>query len=379
MIGGSAALYYFGKLGTHLHLTKVSFNQLPHWNQDEHNQALKAFQRSCQEIVRRSARSVFLSSLPEVGTLTDWQKICSEAQKLDATDKVAARLFFEKWFDPYRVTNNFNSIGLFTGYYLPLLHANLTKSKHYTVPIYGLPDDLIKVNLKLFQSDLAGKKIIGKLKGQALYPYPERAAITKGALHKTAQVIAWGNDELDVFFAQIQGSAMVSLPHGHPFIIGYAGDNGRSYTAIGKVLIQNKALTKKNVSMQTIREWLMQHPEKTADVLNANSSYVFFRRLKENDPHGVENVPLTPERSLAIDMRYIPLGVPIWLSTSIPDLKRKEDSIPFHQLLVTQDTGGAIKGIVRGDIYWGAGEKAAFIAGSMKNSGEYWLLLPKKG
>lgn len=371
-----SALYYFGAFGPHLTLTKTNFNNLPSWQEDDQDKALQTFKQSCITILKHNPNSTFKKSIPLSGKMSHWQTICLAANQLKKSDKLTARQFFELWFEPYRVTNNFNPRGLFTGYYLPLLSGNLKRDKLYSTPIYGLPNDLIKINLRLFLPELK-RTLIGQLKGHSLYPYPDRAAINNGAIRKSASVLAWIDGVVDVFFAQIQGSAIVQLPNHKQFIIGFAGDNGKPYTAIAKVLIENKALPKENASMQGIRNWLLKNPDQLNAVLNRNASYVFFRILKNMNPLGSEQVPLTPERSLAVDTHYMPLGAPIWLETTVSQ-NTLEQNKPFRHLLIAQDTGGAIRGIVRGDIYWGAGDRAAYIAGHLKSPGQYWILLPRR-
>jgi len=378
LIVGATFFAYYNHVafGPHFSLSKTNFKRLPYWEYDDQSQALLAFQKSCVDILKREPSAAF-STLPQSKSNQAWQTICLAANKLSHSDKMTAQQFFESWFEPYTVQDNFNPHGLFTGYYLPLLHASLKKSKQYTVPVYGLPADLVKVNLSLFGSDFSNKIIIGQLKNNTLVPYPDRTAINSGTLGKNANVLVWADNAVDVFFAQIQGSVTVQLPDHQSLLLGYASTNGRAYTAIGKVLIQNKVIAKENISMQTIRAWLQGHPEQVNDILNQNASYVFFTVLHTQDPLGMEQVPLTAQRSLAVDTHYIPLGVPVWLKTKIPEQRPVERLLPYHRLLIAQDTGGAIKGIIRGDIYWGAGEDAAFAAGHMKQIGRYWLLLPK--
>lgn len=378
LIVGATLFAYYNHVvfRPHFSLTKIDFKRLPYWEHDDQSQALLAFQKSCVEILKRKPNAAF-SVFPQSKSNHAWQTICLAANKLSHLDKMNAQQFFEAWFEPYAVQDNFNPHGLFTGYYLPLLHASLKKNKQYTVPVYGLPADLIKVNLSLFNTDFSNKVIIGQLKNNRLIPYPDRAAINSGTLGKNAHVLVWADNAVDVFFAQIQGSATVQLPDHQSLLLGYASTNGRAYTAIGKILIQNKAIARENISMQTIRAWLQAHPEEVNDILNQDASYVFFTVLHTQDPLGMEQVPLTAQRSLAVDTRYIPLGVPVWLKTKIPEQKPVERLLPYRRLLIAQDTGGAIKGMVRGDIYWGAGEDAAFAAGHMKQIGRYWLLLPK--
>ncbi len=360
--------------GHRFSLNKTSFTHLPHWKQDDQTQAFIAFKKSCVEILTRDPKAPF-GTFPDSKTNQSWKTICLAANKISNPDKTTAQQFFETWFTPYSVNDNFNPNGFFTGYYLPLLHGSLKKTKQYTFPIYGVPLDLVKVNLGLFNPDLSNKVIVGQLKNNTLTPYPDRAAINKGALGKNATVLAWGDNEIDIFFAQIQGSALLELPNHHQLLLGYASGNGRVYTAIGKVLVANNAIEKKNISMQSIHTWLTQHPEQATNILNQNASYVFFT-LRPEGPLGSEQAPLTPQRSLAVDTNYIPLGAPIWLKTEVPIQGSETELTPYRHLLIAQDTGGAIKGIIRGDIFWGAGDEAAFSAGHMKQNGRYWILLP---
>ncbi|MCD6039671.1 MAG: rane-bound lytic murein transglycosylase [Gammaproteobacteria bacterium] len=371
--------YCYGPLffSPYFSLSKTTFSRLPSWDQDDQRQAVLAFQKSCSDILQRDPQLAF-SSLAQAKKNQDWQRICRAAMRLSHPNKKTAQQFFEFWFEPYTIKDRFNAQGLFTGYYLPLLHGSLKKNKKYTAPIYGLPTDLIKVNLELFHPEWVNKTLIGQLKNNSLVPYPDRAAINNGALGKNAPILVWIDNAADVFFAQIQGSALVQLPHHPPLLIGYAGTNGRAYTAVGKILIENKAISKKNMSMQAIRDWLTHHPKQMNDFLNQDASYVFFTLLKTKAPLGTEQIPLTPQRSLAVDKHYLPLGAPLWLETKVPEEERKKEKwTAYRRLLIAQDTGGAIKGIVRGDIYWGAGKKAAFSAGHMKQTGRYWILLPK--
>lgn len=368
--------FYYGKFGIHPILIKTTYNRLPDWNQDDQSQALLAFQKSCPEILKLNPSDNF-ASFPQSGANKQWQTICAAATQITNPTPLIARQFFQTWFTPYYVTNNLNRRGLFTGYYLPLLHVSQTKKNEYTVPIYGIPNDLIIVKLSNFNHVIKDLTIIGQLNKNTLVPYPDRQAINDGAIENKAAILGWCNSLIDVFFAQIQGSAIIQYPNGQQAVINYATDNGRPYTAIGKVLIANKSLTKQEISMQTIRAWLMQHPDQINSILNQNASYVFFKLIANKDPLGSEQTSLSAGRSLAVDPQFIPLGAPIWMSTVIPQNTNKNALIPYRHLLIAQDTGGAIKGIVRGDIYWGAGENAAFMAGNMKSPGYYWILLPK--
>lgn len=370
----ASILFYNGRVDQHIILTKTQFAQLPDWQQDNHAQALISFKQSCHEILTRDPHTAF-AALPESGTVQQWQLICADALKIEHPTQPIAQQFFEEHFSPYTVVNNFNHKGLFTGYYLPLIHGDLKPSKHYNVPIYGVPADLVKINLSLFRPEFAGKSITGQVKNNTLLPYPDRAGITSTPLN--APILAWCDNPFDVFFAQIQGSVLVELPNHKQILLGYAADNGKPYTSIGKALVAKGAFPKASVSMQAIRTWLLKHPDQATSILNNDPSYVFFKLLTGNSPLGTERVPLTPERSLAVDTRFIPLGAPIWLDTTVPQSPNNVKLIPYRHLLIAQDTGGAIKGVIRGDVYWGAGDSAADSAGHMKQPGQYWLLLPK--
>ncbi len=347
-----------------LTLTKTNFSQLPGWQQDNPLLALKAFQLSCIKILKQEPNTAFHKRLKS-GTFKDWQQACTSANTIQQATPTKARTFFEKTFQPYQLSDTDHSAGLFTGYYLPLLHGSLTYSSRYHVPVYALPHDLIKTSSGIYQRDPITKQ---------LRTYPDRAAINAGRIHKQAQVLLWTDSLLDLFFAQVQGSALVQLTNGQRIAIGYAGGNGHPYTSIGKVLVAKKAIEQQNVSMQSIRRWLTEHPHEALNLLNQNASFVFFKILPDHNPLGTQRVPLTPGRSLAVDTRYLPLGTPVWLSSSIPLSANK--TVALQRLLIAQDTGGAIQGIVRGDVYWGAGIKAEFIAGHMQQTGQYWVLLP---
>jgi len=236
---------------------------------------------------------------------------------------------------------------------------------------------LINVDLGQFSEELQGKRIVGRLQGRRLTPYPERQGIVAGALAGRGLEIVYVDDPVDAFFLQIQGSGRVQLGDGEEMRLGYAGGNGRRYYAIGRELIKRGILSKENVSMQSIRAWLSANPLQGEEVMDLNASYIFFRELQGTGPIGALGVALTPGRSIAVDRRLIPLGIPVWLQASHPAADPEQGDRPLHRLVLAQDTGGAIKGGVRGDIFWGHGPAAAAIAGRMKNAGQWFLLLPK--
>jgi membrane-bound lytic murein transglycosylase A len=355
------------------------FSDLPGWREDAVEAALSTFLKSCARIEREKRRAVEF-----LGTLAEWRQACTGAARVPGGDRGAARSFFEVTFTPVAASNHGERKGLFTGYYEPTLHGSRQPSPRYTVPLYRRPPELVTVDLGLFRDDWKGRRIAGRVEDRELRPYPDRTAIQKGALVGRGLEIAWVDDPIDAFFLEIQGSGRIELAEGGVLRVGYAAQNGQPYFAIGHDLIERGALKKEEVSLQSIRAWLLAHPREAPQVLGRNRSYVFFEELKGEGPLGAEGVPLTPGRSLAVDLQYLPLGVPVWLdgtapaATAAPAASEKAPDRPLRRLLIAQDTGGAITGPVRGDVFWGHDEAAASIAGRMKNAGRIWLLLPKR-
>lgn len=347
-------------------LKVTEYAALPGWQGDDPAAALAPLQKSCNAILNADAGKSF-GPLPYAGKYADWQDICRRLPEGGGD----ARQFFADNFTPYEIWNDKDRNGLFTGYYEPILHGSLKKKKPYLIPLYARPADLITVNLGDFKPDLKGETVMGRVQGERLVPYYTRAEIEKGRLKKSKKIV-WVDDAVDAFFLHIQGSGQVVLPHNKVMQVGYAAANGRTYTAIGKELIRRGALDKKNVSMQSIRQWLEAHPKDAPGVLDVNESYVFFRKLDTKSPLGAQGVELTPGRSLAVDRKLIPYGAPVWLDAETP-----EKDARLQRLMVAQDTGGAITGAVRGDFFWGAGTEAAEKAGLMKSAGQSYLLLPK--
>ncbi len=313
------------------------------------------------------------------GRKADWQSVCARARALTPANAAAARIFFEAEFVPYRVRQDAD--GLFTGYYEPELKGSRTRHDAFQTPLYGVPADLVTVDLGLFREALKGQRLAGRVVEGRLVPYATRADIERNGLANAATIL-YVDDPADAFFLQIQGSGRVVLDDGSVVRAAYAGQNGQPYTAIGGVLVEIGELTRENVSVPSIRAWLAANPERAASLLDKNASYVFFSVQPLGDANlgasGSEDVPLTPEGSIAVDPAFHPFGVPIWLETSAPDADAHLPERSFERLLVAQDTGGAIKGAVRGDIYWGFGAKAGAIAGRMRSLGSMTVLLPKQ-
>lgn len=355
---------------------QVAFDELPGWKLAHLQKSLLTFQTSCKTFVRQDPERLVGTEFFNLKA-KDWQPACQAALQLNPVDEQAARAFFEQWFVPVEFYESKPIKGLFTGYYLPLLKGSYTQSEQFNIPIYEVPDDMITVDLTMFSPQFKNNKIVGRLQGNKLLPYYTRAEIDKGAVKQHARVLLWVNDPIDRLFMEIQGSGIVELEDGKQIYVGYDGQNGFPYTSMASVLIRKGVMTRENASMQGIRAYLDAHPEEREAIINQNQSFVFFRKLTMDAALGSQGVALTPGYSLAIDKEWIPMGAPLWLSTSVPNSRNPDINKPMHRLMIAQDTGGAIRGKIRGDVYWGGGDKASVIAGHMKNEGHYWLLLPK--
>lgn len=346
-------------------LSHAHFSDLEGWNYADPQGALAAFVRSC---------GVMMAAPPETpvgayaGTVADWRTACDAAGKADAN---AARDFFEQWFAPMAVTGD----ALFTGYYEPELHASPARHGRYQTPVYGLPADLITVDLGRFSDKFKGEHIAGRVENQRLVPYPTRADIDMDGM-RAAKTLFYADDPVAVFFLHVQGSGRVTFDDGTTARVAYAGQNGRPYTAIGRTLIAEHALTKDKTSLQTIRAWLLAHPDRARAVMESDASFVFFKEAPVGDPAlgavGSEGVALTPQASIAVDAKVHPLGAPFFAATTLPGGRAK-----FDRLFIAQDTGGAITGPTRADVFFGFGPRAESLAGEMKQAGRLYVLLPK--
>jgi membrane-bound lytic murein transglycosylase A len=336
-------------------LKPASYAQIDGWEEDSPAEALPAFLKSCDKFSKRSDTAK-LHATGVGGTYSDWREVCDKAISLQTTteqDPTIVKQFFEENFQPYLATNNGNPEGRFTGYFEIDLRGSLTKTEKYKYPIYKLPCKIEKGN-----------------------PYYCRADIVNGVIAGKGFELAWVDDPVEDFFLHIQGSGRIHLEDGSVLRVGYDGQNGHPYTPIGRVLIERGYIEKEKMSAQAIKKWLRANPEKTNEILNTNPSYVFFRILKEEGPIGAQGVPLTPYRSLAVDKRFVPYGTPIFINAALTGTEIPNQ--PFKKLLIAQDTGGAIKGPVRGDLFFGNGQEAEHLAGYQNNLGHYFILLPKK-
>ncbi len=346
-------------------LKKISFNLLPGWNGANVKKSLLAFQMSCKTFLKQDPTHRVGSQHIKLQA-KDWHPACRAALSIDSNFEVSARTFFEKWFYPIEFAKKQPIHGLFTGYYMPQVKGNLTRTEQFHTPIYGMPGEQALRESKLKNRNKSGT-----------FAHYTRAEIDHGALNNKAPVIAWIKSPVERLFLEIEGSGVIKLASGKSLYLGYAGENGAPYTSIGHVLIKKGVMTKDNASKGAIKRYLESQPKEGNTILHKNRSFVFFQNLKKPMALGAKEMALTPGYSLAIDKEWIPLGAPLWLTTKIPD-KQHDNEKEFQRLMIAQDTGGAINGLMRGDIYWGSGKKATFLGEHMKNKGRYWLLLPKR-
>ena len=350
-----------------LNLTRASYRDLPGWAADDPSAALPALLKSCAVLLKGGDDQ----AVGIAGTIADWRGPCADAAAVPVGDQAAARALFERDFVPFRAANNDATEGLFTGYYEAELHGSLTKTDQFKVPLYHRPTDLISVDLGQFRPTLKGQRIAGKLAGTKLVPYATREQIEAGALDGRGLEFVWVDDATDAFFLGIQGSGRVILPDGQVMRVGYDGENGQPYVTIGRVLAA-EGVPADQITMPYLRQWIADHGADGTALMDKNPSYIFFRELKGDGPMGAEGVALVPGRSVAVDRGFVPLGLPLWIDTTDP----VEASGRLQRLFVAQDVGGAIRGPVRADLFFGYGPEAANHAGLMKGKGSAWLLLP---
>jgi membrane-bound lytic murein transglycosylase A len=320
--------------------------------------------------------SAFIATCGALGTREFWREPCAAAARTSAPAPEATRRFFEQHFTPYLVAGaDAGEEGLITGYYEPLLRGSRKPSARYRHPLYGVPDDLVVVDLGNLYPELKNMRLRGRLEGRRLVPYLDRAQIDAAQGPLRGKEIAWIDDAVDLFFLHIQGSGRIVLDTGETIRVGYADQNGHPYRSIGRLLVERGELALEQASMQSIKAWARANPDRVNELLNSNASYVFFRELPPtlNGPLGSLGVPLTARRSLAVDPRHIPLGAPVYIATTWPNSPR-----PLNRLMIAQDTGGAIRGPVRADFFWGYGEAAGREAGRMKQRLRMWVLLPHR-
>ncbi len=335
----------------HFGAREISIQSLSGWQEENFTEVLDVFLASCDTQAKKPPAPTKESQIT-ISTEA-WQSLCMEGLAARGNPQ-AAKDFFERRFVPFRVNNNGKETGLFTGYYEPVLYGSYRKYGDFTHPVYTLPADIIPET-----------------------PYLTRREIDEGALSGRRLELIWVDDPVMLFFLHIQGSGRIRLMNGKEVRIGYAGKNGQPYVALGKIMKEEKLLPDDQINFFTIRQWLYMNRDQAFEMMQRNPSYVFFRAITGDGPIGSVGVPLTAQRSLAVDSRYIPYGLPLFLETELaPEPDRPAQR--FHRIVVAQDTGGAIRGPVRGDIFFGSGDEAEYYAGYMKGKGEYTLLVPRE-
>lgn len=351
-------------------LAPLDFAAIDGWLDDAHHDALEAFRLSCAEILAEGR--AFDRPPLYGGVRADWLPACAAAAS--ATD---ARGFFEARFTALAVTDLKRPEGLFTGYFEPEARGSRVRSKDYPVPVYRKPDDLVALDAGAEQR--LGLRY-GRIVGDRALGYFTRAEIEDGAIAGRGLEIAWLTDPADAFFMQVQGSGRLRLPDGSLMRLAYAAKTGQPYTGIGGLLVERGILSRDDMSMQAIRAWMAKNPKAGRELMRENRSFVFFREVSLEDPKlgppGAQKVSLTPLRSLAVDRGLWIFGMPAWLDTTAPSGPDRTMEI-FRRLMIAQDTGTAIRGHARGDVFWGAGDRAALIAGHMRSPGRMIVLLPK--
>ncbi len=338
-----------------LRLDETEFSRLDGFETDRIKQAEPALKKSCAVLEKRYAR---------------WREFCKKLNQKEFKTDNDLRSFIKKEMRVFTVNNG--ETGLFTGYYEPEIEGSLVKTKEYNVPVYALPQDIVRIDLGKFNPKFKGEILFGKQNGKEIEPYLTRREIETGKIKFPAQVIAWVKEPAELFILQIQGSGILKLPDGKKIGIGYAGNNGHAFTGIGSVMAQRGLLKDGVYTMAEIKKWLIANPRQAQSLMHENPRYIFFKKTDRPGAVGSLGVPLTAGRSLAVDPAYVPLGSFLWLQTTAPD------GSALNRLVTAQDTGSAIKGAVRGDFFWGTGEKALKEAGRMKSKGIYFLLLPKE-
>ncbi len=339
--------------------TPALFADLPGWRADDLRDVRVAFAENCKGLRSKA----------------EWISACSRFPFTGTTSE--QRTFLESEFVPYQLTRaDADDRGLITGYYEPLLKGSRTKTARFNVPLFARPDDLLVVDLSDLYPELKGKRVRGRLvesaQGKRVVPYYDRAQIDADRL--LFKPLVWVDDVVEAFFLQIQGSGLIELADGKRMRAGYADQNGHPFRGIRRILADRGEMKLEEVSMQGIKGWIARNPGKATALLNENASYVFFREIDATaaGPVGSLGVPLTAERSIAVDTRFIPLGSVVYLATNYPNAL-----VALNRLMFAQDTGGAIRGVVRADFYWGTGLKAGEQAGRMKQDARMWVLWPK--
>ena len=357
-------------------LEPLAWSDLAGWAEDDHLAGFNALMDSCKAILPRTSPG--RDAGPMFSAL---QHVCRRAHAVPASDSEKARSFFEANFRPFRIATLGEAAGFLTGYYEPIVEGSRTWSQEFNVPVYRKPSNLVPANRRSFGEMFPNKGTVGRKFGRRkIVPYYDRGEIEEGVLTGRNLEICWLKDPIDLLFIQIQGSARVHLPDGAVLRINYAAHNGYPYTAVGRPLIDMGAIPREEMSMDRIRKWMEENPDGAKEVRRKNKSYVFFREAAlsaAEEPKGAQGVSLTPGRSIAVDRAMHIYGTPFFIEADLP-IDSAQPTSKFHRLMVGQDTGSAIVGPARADLYFGAGQEAGKIAGRIRHPGRFALLVPRE-
>ncbi|HYI30883.1 MAG TPA: MltA domain-containing protein, partial [Bradyrhizobium sp.] len=353
----------------------VAWADIVGWREDDHLPAYKAFRTSCKPIAAQRKPPAEPKALG-----TSLRDPCRAARALDIDDGPKAKAFFEEHFLPLRISRLGEAEGFVTGYYEPIIDGSRTQTEIYTVPVYRRPSNLFVRGARESSAGLPNKgQVFRKIGRRKLVPYYDRAEIEDGAIAGRGLEIVWLKNQTDLLFTQIQGSARVRLEDGSTVRINYDAHNGFSYTPVGRILIERNIIPKDQMSMQKIREWMEQNPDGANELRRQNRSYVFFREVMnlsdKDEPSGAQGVPLTPGRSIAVDKALHVYGTPFFIEGDLP-IESEQSKTPFRRLMIAQDTGSAIVGPARADLYFGAGAEAGRISGRFRHNARFVILVP---
>jgi len=343
------------------YLRSASFSDLPGWTEDDLRLTWPAMLATCQALAKR----------------IEWQEVCRSTSEVNPSDEAMVRRYYESQFIPHQLRNlDGNVQGMATGYYEPLLRGARLRNGPYQTALYRVPDDLLTIDMSVLYPELKNMRLRGRVAGNKVVPYYSRAELVSKNLLAGKEFV-WVDNPIDAFFLQVQGSGRVVIePGGEIIRVAYADQNGHPYKSVGRYLVDRGELSLEQASMQGIKAWYLANPARQQELLNANPSFVFFKEEKILDPSkgpkGSLGVPLTPQRSIAVDPQFIPLGAPVFVSTTQPN-----SATPLRRLVLAQDTGGAIRNPVRADFFWGFGDEAGELAGRMKQALFMWVLLPR--
>ena len=363
-------------------LEPVAFEQLDRWTAEDHLAALAAFRASCVAVLKAGERRDAGRTRREPRPIDEpLREACELASELRGTlGPLSARRFFEQAFRPVRISKLGERDGFITGYYEPEVEGRRTPEEGFTVPIYRQPAELVAQKPKRAAVGFPNRGKIGHRAKKKFVPYHDRAAIEDGALKDRGLEICWLRDPIDAFFIHIQGSARIRLDDGKILRINYAAHNGHTYLPVGRVLADRGIVPRSEMTMDKIRTYLTEVPEEGREIMRMNKSFIFFREVIElpadAEAVGAQGLPLTRERSIAVDRAIHSLGTPFWIEAELP-LESEQALKPFRRLMVAQDTGSAIVGPARADIYFGAGVDAGTIAGRLRHAGRFYMLVPR--